>query len=428
VNLLLLKEYIIDLTEKKSSLLRFRLERVLKILASKEGHHTELISIYIPPNRQISDVTNALKQEHGTASNIKSKTTRKNVMDAIVKVNQRLKLFKKPPQNGLVIFCGAIPQNGSGSEKIEIYVIEPPDPVNLYYYRCDQKFHLDPLKEMLKEKETYGILVIDGNSTTIATLKGRTLKIVREFTSGLSGKHRRGGQSQRRFERLRETQVHDYYKRVGNHATQIFQEIQDLKGILLGGPGPTKQDFESGDYLHYTLKNKILSIVDTAYTREGGVEEVVEKSGDILREVRYAEEKRLVQRFLYELGHDTGLVTYGEKEVLKALNAGNVKTVLVSTNFDWTRVTLECSICTNRWTMTLKNQSLRKDENMFKDTLCPQCAASAPKVTKGQDIFDEIVEIADLTNADVEVISNETEEGVELESFGGIVAMLRYKI
>jgi len=419
---------VFGLTEKKSSLLRFRLERVLKNLASKEGQHTELISLYIPPDRQISDVTNTLRQEQGTASNIKSKTTRKNVMEAIVKVIQRLKLFKKPPLNGLVLFCGAIPQNGVGSEKIELYVIEPPDPVNLYYYRCDQKFHLDPLKEMLKEKETYGLLVIDGNRTTIATLKGRTLKIVQEFTSGLSGKHRRGGQSQRRFERLRETQVNDYYKRVGNHANQIFLEIQDLKGILLGGPGPTKQDFEKGEYLHYNLKNKILSIVDTAYTGEGGIEEVVEKSADILREVRYAEEKQLVQRFLYELGHDTGLVTYGEKAVLKALNAGNVKTVLVSTNFNWNRVTLACSICNHLWYTTLKTQTLKRDEKILGTIPCPQCSALDPKVKKVQDIFDEIVEIADLVNADVEVISNETEEGVELESFGGIVAMLRYKV
>ena len=418
----------IYLTEKKSSLLRFRLERSLKLLASKEGQHTELISLYIPPDKQISDVTNTLRQEHGTASNIKSKTTRKNVTEAIVKVIQRLKLFKKPPLNGLVLFCGAIPQNGAGSEKMEIYVIEPPEPINLYYYRCDQKFHLKPLREILTEKETYGIFVIDGNSTTIATLKGRTLNIVKEFTSGLSGKHRRGGQSQRRFERLRETQVNDYYKRVGNHANKIFLEIQDLKGIILGGPGPTKQDFERGEYLHYTLKNKILSIVDTAYTGESGVEEVVEKSADILREVRYAEEKRLVQSFLYELGHDTGLVTYGEKEVLKALNNGNVKTILISNSFDWKRVTLECSICNHLWHSTLKNKTLQRDEKIFGETPCPQCSSLNPNVKKIQDLFDEIVEIADHMNAEVEVISNETEEGVELESFGGIAAILRYKV
>ena len=418
----------IYLAEKKSSLLRFRLERTLKILASKEGQHTELISLYIPPDKQISDVTNTLREEHSTASNIKSKTTRKNVMEAIVKVIQRLKLFKRPPLNGLVLFCGAIPQNGVGSEKLEIYVIEPPEPINLYYYRCDQNFHLKPLRDILTEKETYGIFLIDGNSTTIATLKGRTLNIVKKFNSGLSGKHRRGGQSQRRFERLRETQVNDYYKRVGNHANKIFLEIQGLKGIILGGPGPTKQDFESGEYLHYTLKKKILSIVDTAYTGEGGIEEVVEKSADILREVRYAEEKRLIQSFLYELGHDTGLVTYGEKEVLKALNKSNVRTVLISNSFDWKRVTLECSICNHLWRNTLKNKRMQRDDKIFEKRSCPQCSSLNPNVKEIQDIFEEIVELADHVNAEVEVISNETEEGVELESFGGIAAILRYKM
>ncbi len=416
------------MAEKKSSLLRFRLERTLKILASKEGQHTELISLYIPPDKQISDVTNTLREEHSTASNIKSKTTRKNVMEAIVKVIQRLKLFKRPPLNGLVLFCGAIPQNGVGSEKLEIYVIEPPEPINLYYYRCDQNFHLKPLRDILTEKETYGIFLIDGNSTTIATLKGRTLNIVKKFNSGLSGKHRRGGQSQRRFERLRETQVNDYYKRVGNHANKIFLEIQGLKGIILGGPGPTKQDFESGEYLHYTLKKKILSIVDTAYTGEGGIEEVVEKSADILREVRYAEEKRLIQSFLYELGHDTGLVTYGEKEVLKALNKSNVRTVLISNSFDWKRVTLECSICNHLWRNTLKNKRMQRDDKIFEKRSCPQCSSLNPNVKEIQDIFEEIVELADHVNAEVEVISNETEEGVELESFGGIAAILRYKM
>ncbi len=418
----------IYLAEKKSSLLRFRLERTLKILASKEGQHTELISLYIPPDKQISDVTNTLREEHSTASNIKSKSTRKNVMEAIVKVIQRLKLFKRPPLNGLVLFCGAIPQNGVGSEKLEIYVIEPPEPINLYYYRCDQNFHLKPLRDILTEKETYGIFLIDGNSTTIATLKGRTLNIVKEYNSGLSGKHRRGGQSQRRFERLRETQVNDYYKRVGNHANKIFLEIQGLKGIILGGPGPTKQDFESGEYLHYTLKKKILSIVDTAYTGEGGIEEVVEKSADILREVRYAEEKRLIQSFLYELGHDTGLVTYGEKEVLKALNKSNVRTVLISNSFDWKRVTLECSICNHLWRNTLKNKRMQRDDKIFEKRSCPQCSSINPNVKEIQDIFEEIVELADHVNAEVEVISNETEEGVELESFGGIAAILRYKM
>ena len=154
----------------------------------------------------------------------------------------------------------------------------------------------------------------------------------------------------------------------------------------------------------------------------------MEKSADILREVRYAEEKRLIQSFLYELGHDTGLVTYGEKEVLKALNKSNVRTVLISNSFDWKRVTLECSICNHLWRNTLKNKRMQRDDKIFEKRSCPQCSSLNPNVKEIQDIFEEIVELADHVNAEVEVISNETEEGVELESFGGIAAILRYKM
>ena len=150
---------------------------MLELLASKEGRHTELISLYIPPTRQISDAMNNLRSEYSTATNIKSKNTRKNVLDAIEKVLQRLRLFKKTPKSGLVLFCGAIPQNGAGSEKVELFVIEPPEPTPIYYYRCDQRFHLEPLLEMLREKNTYGLLVIDGNEATIATLKGMALNL-----------------------------------------------------------------------------------------------------------------------------------------------------------------------------------------------------------------------------------------------------------
>ena len=144
---------------KKTSLELFRLKKTLNTLANKEGRGTELISLYVPPGKQISDAINMLRDEYGTASNIKSTTTRKNVQDAIVKVQQRLKLFKEAPENGLVIFCGAIPQNGAGSERIETYVIMPPEPINIYLYRCNSRFHTDHLQELLRENETYGILV-----------------------------------------------------------------------------------------------------------------------------------------------------------------------------------------------------------------------------------------------------------------------------
>ena len=416
-------------SKKRTSLELFRLKKTLQALANKEGRGTELISLYVPPGRQISEVMNMLRDEYGTASNIKSTTTRKNVQDAIVKVQQRLKLFKKVPENGLVIFCGAVPQNGAGSEKIETYVIVPPEPINIYLYRCDSRFHTEHLQELLREKETYGILLIDASAATFATLQGRRLEIIRQVTSGVPGKTRAGGQSARRFERLREMRLQEYFRRVGEHANEAFLQIENLKGLIIAGPGPTKYDFEKGDYLNYMLKEKIIDVIDTAYVNEQGVKEVVDKAPEIMRKVRYIEEKQVMQQFLYEIGHDTGMATYGEEDVRKALEAGAVRTLLLSEGLDILRVTVKCNSCGYEEQQTMKSAMLTSFKQELSGKPCPKCQAPALSVTETQELIENFAQLAEYSNADVEIISVETEEGQMLKkSFGGIAAILRFKL
>ncbi len=414
---------------KRSSLQAFRLKRVLDSLASKEGRGTELVSLYVPPGRQVSEVLAMLRDEYGTASNIKSDATRKNVQDAITKVSQRLKLFKQIPKNGLVIFCGAIPQNGPGSERIEIYVVIPLEPIHIYLYRCDAKFKTEHLQDLLKEKETYGILVIDSSAATLATLRGRRLEVKDDLTSGIPGKHRAGGQSAARFQRLREAKLLSYFKRVGKHADELFLKIPDLKGLIIGGPGPTKQDFTKGDYMRYTLKDKIIATIDTAYVGDQGIKEVMEKSSKILKSVRYVEEKRVVQDFLYEIGQDTGLATYGEKDVKQNMEIGAVKTLLLSEDLDAAQVTVNCTTCDYIEHKTLKRQTFSDFRESVTKKPCPKCAMPTLDVVEIEDLIDILAELAEQFGSDVEIISTETEEGVMLrDSFGGIAATLRFKL
>jgi peptide chain release factor subunit 1 len=413
---------------KKTSLELFRLRKTLGTLARKEGRGTELVSLYVPPGKQISDVMSTLRDEYGTASNIKSTTTRKNVMDAIVRVQQRLKLFKEAPENGLVIFCGAIPQNGAGSERIETYVILPPEPIRIYLYRCDARFHTEHLQELLREKETYGIVLVDSSAATIATLQGRRLEIVRGLTSGVPGKTRAGGQSARRYERLREMRLQGYFTRVGEHANEIFLPIETLKGIILAGPGPTKYDFEKGEYLNYMLKNKIIDVIDTAYVEEQGVKEVVGKAPEIMRKTRYIEERKIMQQFLYEVGHDTGMITYGEEEVRRSLQAGAVRTLLLSEGLDVRRVTVKCTVCGYQEQESVKGPMLAGFEQSLQGKPCPKCKNPTLAVADSEDLIEDFARLAEYANTDVEIISGETEEGQMLKnSFGGVAAILRFK-
>ncbi len=416
-------------TAKRTSLERFRLKKALATLGKKEGRGTELVSLFVPPGKQVAEVMSMLRQEYGTASNIKSDTTRKNVQDAITKVMQRLKLFKEVPNNGLVIFSGAIPQNGPGSERMETYVITPPKPINIYLYRCDPKFHTEYLEDQLREEEAYGIMVIDSTDTTIATLEGNRLQIIREETSGIPGKHRAGGQSARRFERLREANLLAYFKRVGNHANDIFLSIANLRGLIIGGPGSTKYDFQKGDFLNYMLKQKILDAVDTAYTGEQGIEEVVARAPEILKRVRYVEEKKIVQDFLYQIGHDTGLATYGQEDVKKALEAGAVQTLLLSEGLSTLRVTVKCSACGSEQQEILKESSFPQFQQSLIGQPCSNCKAPSLSVIEDRDIIDDFAELAEQAGASVEIISIESEEGQMLKnSFGGIAAIMRFKL
>ena len=179
---------------------RYEFKKKLEEIKACKGQHTELISLYIPPNRMISDVMSYLRNEYSQSTNIKSKTTRKNVLSAIESIMSRLRYFKKPPENGLVFFVG---HKSIGADKTEMvaYVIEPPVPVQSFIYRCDSSFYTEPLEEMLAERDVYGLFLIDRRECTIGILRGKRIELIDYLTSRVPGKHGRGGQSQRRFER-----------------------------------------------------------------------------------------------------------------------------------------------------------------------------------------------------------------------------------
>ncbi|MFX0077827.1 MAG: peptide chain release factor aRF-1 [Candidatus Hermodarchaeota archaeon] len=406
---------------------RFRLKKVVDTLAEKKGLHTELITLYIPPERQMSDVLSTLRTEYGTATNIKSKSTRKNVMDAIQTVIQRLKIIPKPPPNGLAVFAGAIPHGAPGSEKMEIYLIEPPEPVNVYIYRCAAEFWLDPLREMLTPKDSYGLISIDRSAAAWALLRGTNLQVVKTIKSGIMGKHRAGGQSQRRFERLIEQAAHEFLTRSSELTRELFEDVPDLRGIIIGGPGFTKEVFSEKGYLTSPLKDKVLAVLDTAYSGEEGIRALVEKSGEILRNQRLLKEKRLVQHFLGELARDTGRATYGEKQVREALDRGAVEIILVSEGIELSRVTINCSSCGHNTERTLTPDAISQLENELANQQCTKCQNQTLQITESQDLIEELGELSNATGAKIEIISPETEEGKQLLiAFRGIGAILRW--
>jgi peptide chain release factor subunit 1 len=280
---------------KHSDLKRYKTKKLLEYLKDKKGFHTELISLYIPHDKKLSDVTNYLKNEISESQNIKSKLTRKNVLDSISTLIGQLKNFNDVPEDGLVMFSGAIPQNDTpGTEKNELYLVEPPNPVTTFRYHCDSQFLLWPLEEMLEAKEVYGLLVIGRQESAVGTIQGSHIEVIREFTSGIHSKHRAGGQSQRRFERLIEEGEKRFYRRISDDINKIFLNMENLQGIFIGGPGPSKEKFVKDESLDYRLREKILDVVDLGYGGAEGIRALVGRVKDKIENVKYIQEKTVI--------------------------------------------------------------------------------------------------------------------------------------
>ena len=404
----------------KSSLSKTKYEfrRKLEELEKYKGRGTELITLYIPPDKNIADVSNQLRSELSQASNIKSKQTRTNVMAGLEAILQRLKYYKKPPEHGMVIISGVVDFNGKQKHITEI--IEPPEPVPLYKYHCDSTFYLAPLKEMLVEKKVYGLIVIDRREATVGLLRGKRIEVLSYTSSMVPGKHRQGGQSSVRFERLRQIAIHEFYKKVGDKASEaLLPYKENLMGILIGGPSPTKEEFYEGEYLHHELQRKVIGLFDVSYTDESGLYELVEKAQDALQELDIMREKRLMNRFLREIAKD-GLAAYGEEEIRKYLNLGAVDTLLLSEDLRYERVRYKCPVCGKEVEITVK-------EGVEKPPVCEEDNVTMEEIER-RDIILELSDLAEKMGSNVEFLSTESEEGAMLyNAFGGIAAILRFK-
>jgi len=236
---------------------------------------------------------------------------------------------------------------------------------------------------MLRDKETYGLLVLDLHEASWGILRGTRIDSISNITSLVPSKQGRGGQSAQRYERLRDVAIHEFFTKVGERASNTFLAIPDFykafKGIIVGGSGPTKDNFMKGSYLNHEIKKKTISIHNVGYTDESGLMELVDTAKDDLITVGIIREKKLIDTLLKEIACSSGMATYGIEQVMKSLESGAIAMLLLS------------------------------------DDLSDEKVA-------------ELVEKATRINADVEIISSSFDSGNILKTaFGGVAALNRYK-
>ncbi|KAG5722538.1 Eukaryotic peptide chain release factor subunit 1 [Termitomyces sp. T112] len=403
----------------------WKVKKLIKSLDSARGAGTSMISLIIPPKDQISRVSAMLTQEYGTASNIKSRVNRLSVLAAITSTQQRLKLYNRVPPNGLVLFVGTI-LTDEGKEKKVSFDFEPHKPINTSLYLCDNKFHTEALSELLESDSRFGFIVMDGNGTLFGTLAGNTREVIHKFTVDLPKKHGRGGQSALRFSRLRDEKRHNYVRKVAELAVQHFitNDKVNVSGLVLAGSADFKTELGQSDMFDQRLAAKVIKIVDVSYGGENGFNQAIELAAESLANVKFVQEKKLIQKYFDEISQDTSRYCFGIDDTLKALELGAVETLIVWENLDITRYTLRNAA--GEEIIVHVNKEQEKDREKFIDK---STGTEMEQSAEPLSLLEWFAEKYKEFGANLEFVTNRSQEGAQfVKGFGGIGGLLRYKV
>jgi peptide chain release factor subunit 1 len=405
---------------------QWKIKRLIKRLEEAKGNGTSMISLIIPPKKAISEITKMLNDETGTATNIKSNVNRKSVLTAITSARERLKLYNRTPTNGLILYTGTVLGEDGRTEKKMVIDFEPFKPINKSLYLCDNKFHVEDLKDLLENEDVFGFIVVDGAGSLYGTLQGNNREVLHKFTVELPKKHGRGGQSSVRFARLRMEKRHNYLKKVCEVATQVFisNDRPNINGLVLAGSADFKNDLFQSDMFDQRLKPKVLKIVDVSYGGENGFNQAIELSQECLTNVKFVQEKKVLSKFFEEISVDSGLVVFGVADTMKVLETGAIETLLLYENMDMWRVVLKNKEDESTSILFLASDQLT-DPKYYKDANTKAELETIESMQLSEWLAENYVNFGAALN----FITDKSSEGFQfVKGFGGVGGFLRYKV
>ena len=305
-------------------------------------------------------------------------------------------------------------------------------------YLCDNKFHTEALQELLESDSRFGFIVMDGNGTLFGTLAGNTREVIHKFTVDLPKKHGRGGQSALRFSRLRDEKRHNYVRKVAELAVQHFitNDKVNVQGLVLAGSADFKTELSQSDMFDPRLAAKVIKVVDVSYGGENGFNQVsdvsnhpcrsltgiqaIELAAESLANVKFVQEKKLIQRYFDEISQDTGKYCFGVDDTLKALELGAVETLIVWENLDITRYVLRNAA--GEEIIVHANKEQEKDREKFIDK---STGLEMEQMQEPQALLEWSAEKYCDFGANLEFVTNRSQEGAQfVKGFGGIGGLL----
>lgn len=354
------------------------LDKVIKKLSSvfDEKSRDFFVSVYL--NRR--DDEKFLQHRIQTCASLLEKDEQDNFQQTIDQINDFLENHK---DNNIAIFASA---------KHDFFVSVPlPVQINNLFI-VDSSPYIRPLTRISDEWETFTLVLMNSNQAKIFSVELGEAEQEKRVSSDIMGRHKKGGWSQARFQRIRKGAIHDFY-------TEVSEKLDDLAEgqIVLAGPGVAKTQFK--DVLPFHLQEKIVDVIDVDMDDE---QKSIRKSLGIISEKEELKGKDLVQQLRAEVLKN-GLAVYGFDDTLKAAQNGQIDVLLVQKDY-------KVKGCLCEHCQILKSGPIKD---------CPVCGGP----TTEADAIEEIIEFAEQTGARVEFSDDE-----ELSKLGHIGGLLRFKL
>ncbi|MGA1819827.1 MAG: Vms1/Ankzf1 family peptidyl-tRNA hydrolase [Thermoplasmatota archaeon] len=255
-----------------------------------------------------------------------------------------------------------------------------------------------PLAKLRDDYADYAILLMDSKEAKLFSVRSNVLKVEGSDSISLMNKHKKGGMSQMRFNRLRRGAISNFISELVEDIKGL-EEAPHLRGLVIAGPGEAKKQLL--EELPPEIRHMVLGVEDVSIdTPLGDLLLIGERAA--LQDERSRERAGI--KLLRSAIMRSEPSAYGAEQVRKALNEGRVNLLMILRDASipgWI-----CERCQNM------------KEKVAPPRNCPYCGGPTSPV----DIVEELYELAQRTGADVEFVMDSD----FLESLGGIAALLRY--
>jgi len=193
-----------------------------------------------------------------------------------------------------------------------------------YIYMVSKRPYIKPFRDILKINYDVLLVTLDQKSARIQKFHGSQIIQEAKRRIDLQGRHRKGGQSQGRFLRARQTKIHVFFKKVANKVRMMDSNSELL---LLGGIGPAKKEFY--DELDSELVKKCRFVETLSFSTP--ISDVHKKIIHHLYQHRRKHVAEIIEK--YEKLFKEGLTAKRNNVIFKALEIGAVDTLIVSADY-----------------------------------------------------------------------------------------------